>query len=117
VELDNYQAAARRTINPQSTLTFEQRLTSFALGIAGEAGEVADELKKVVFHEHPLDRAKLADELGDVLWYIAALATTAGLSLDEIAQGNVAKLQRRYPQGFSTADSLRRVDVNGEEIS
>lgn len=114
MDLNSYQDGASRTMNPQSTLNLEQRLASFGLGIAGEAGEVADYLKKVIFHEHPLDRAKLADELGDVLWYVAALATINELSLDDVAEGNLAKLRRRYPEGFSSAASLQRVDVYEE---
>jgi NTP pyrophosphatase (non-canonical NTP hydrolase) len=110
LEIDRYQELAARTISGGPERTFEQRLANFALGVAGEGGELADYLKKVVFHGHPLDRAKLADELGDLLWYAAAVATTADLSLAEIAQGNVDKLRKRYPNGFSQADSLRRVD-------
>jgi NTP pyrophosphatase (non-canonical NTP hydrolase) len=115
VEIDAYQELSRRTMNNAASFTLDQRLANFALGIAGEGGEIADYLKKVVFHGHPLDHAKLADELGDVLWYLAALASTTGLSLDAIAEGNIAKLRRRYPEGFSHSDSLRRVDVNAEE--
>jgi NTP pyrophosphatase (non-canonical NTP hydrolase) len=115
MELDSYQEQARRTMNNGPALSVEQRLANFALGVAGESGEVADYLKKVVFHGHPLDRARLADELGDVLWYIAALASAAELTMSEIAAGNVTKLRRRYPEGFSEADSLRRVDVAREE--
>ena len=115
MELDVYQQLSRRTMTRDPALTLEQSLANFALGIAGEGGEIADYLKKVVFHGHPLDRARLADELGDVLWYLAALASTTGLSLGEIAEGNVAKLRRRYPEGFSQSDSLRRVDVGEEQ--
>jgi NTP pyrophosphatase (non-canonical NTP hydrolase) len=115
MEFDTYQELSRRTMNGSPVLTLEQRLANFALGVAGESGEIADYLKKVVFHGHPLEHSRLADELGDVLWYLAALASTTGLSLDEIAEGNVAKLRRRYPDGFNHGDSLRRVDVTTGE--
>jgi len=115
VEFDEYQELARRTMNNELVPIFEDRLANFALGVAGESGEIADYLKKVLFHGHPLDRAKLADELGDVLWYVAALATTADLTMNELATANVAKLRRRYPDGFSQDDSRRRVDVRAEE--
>lgn len=117
MELDEYQALARRTMSNELASTFEHRLANFALGVAGESGEIADYLKKVVFHGHPLDRAKLADELGDVLWYVAALATTTDLTMNELAAANVAKLRRRYPQGFNQDDSLRRVDVDAKEAT
>lgn len=84
-----------------------------ALGLAGEAGEVADLLKKSLFHGHQVDPATLRKELGDVLWYIAALATMSGLTLEEIAAANIEKLRRRYPQGFSEAASRARVDQEG----
>ncbi len=115
MDLDTYQELAARTIRAETTWSFEQRLAGWALGITGEGGEIADYLKKVIYHGHPLDRDKLADELGDLLWYVAALATHTGLALGDIAQGNVDKLRKRYPDGFSEADSLRRVDVVREE--
>lgn len=84
---------------------------SYALGLAGEAGEVCDLLKKAWGHGHALDAEKLKKELGDVLWYVAALAEQHGLRLSDVAEANVAKLSARYPQGFSTAASIARVDV------
>ncbi|HSE45054.1 MAG TPA: nucleoside triphosphate pyrophosphohydrolase family protein, partial [Gemmatimonadales bacterium] len=80
----------------------------FGLGIAGEAGEVADLIKKWVGHGHPADTEKLAKELGDVLWYVAALSAEFGLDMGEIAQLNIDKLRARYPEGFSTERSLNR---------
>lgn len=84
------------------------RLTVSALGVAGEAGEVADIIKKHVGHAHPLNEDKLKDELGDVLWYVADLAKTLGITLSSVAEHNVAKLQKRYPEGFSTERSINR---------
>jgi NTP pyrophosphatase (non-canonical NTP hydrolase) len=80
----------------------------YGLGVAGEAGEVADYIKKCEFHGHPLDRTKLKKELGDVLWYIAMLARTIDMPLSEIAEANVAKLKERYPNGFSHEASQKR---------
>lgn len=86
------------------------RLAINALGVAGEAGEVADLVKKHVGHGHALDRDKLAKELGDVLWYVAALAHDIGIDLSTVAALNIEKLRRRYPDGFSTERSINRVD-------
>lgn len=73
----------------------------WALGLAGEAGEVADYLKKVHGHGKPYDRTKLLGELGDVLWYLSNLADIHGMTLSEVAQGNVDKLRARHPKGFT----------------
>lgn len=82
----------------------------WALGLAGESGEVADLIKKHLGHGHSLDKGKLTKELGDVLWYIAVLSSEVGMSLEEVAEANLAKLRARYPEGFSTERSLNRND-------
>lgn len=69
---------------------------------------MADLLKKHVFHGYELDRDKLAKELGDVMWYVATIVTTANLSLEDIAEKNIEKLRKRYPNGFKTEDSVNR---------
>ena len=74
-----------------------------ALGLAGETGEICEKLKKAIRDEggtiSPERLALLAKELGDVLWYVAALATELGLDLDEIASQNLAKLAARKQAG------------------
>ncbi len=87
---------------------FDKRLTSHTLGIAGEAGEVANYVKKAIFHEHGIDAEKMKDELGDVLWYVALIAETMSLELNDIAEHNIAKLKARYPEGFSVDKSINR---------
>ena len=82
-----------------------------ALGLAGEAGEVADLIKKGVFHRHGIDLPKLEKEIGDTLWYVAALCTTLGIDMSAIMQANIEKLKVRYPNGYSSEDSLRRIDL------
>jgi NTP pyrophosphatase (non-canonical NTP hydrolase) len=71
-----------------------------ALGLAGEAGEVADLIKKGIFHQKGLDKENLKKELGDVLWYLTALCSDLGLSLEEVMQHNIKKLKARYPEGY-----------------
>ncbi len=85
-------------------------LTLWALGLCGEAGEFAEMIKKHVGHKHELDKLKAAKELGDVLWYISAASLSLGISLEEIVNINVEKLRTRYPKGFSTVDSINRID-------
>ncbi len=101
---------ARKPLDQYSPEEWKLKQAVMGLGIAGEAGEVADMVKKHVGHGHPLDRDALVEELGDVLWYVAAIATLHGLTLGDVATTNVAKLRLRYPDGFSEAASLERKD-------
>ena len=104
--LDDYQEAALRTVAKPVVREFRRMI--LALGIAGEAGEVADEVKKEIGHGHPEDRARIAYEPGDVLWYVTCLADEYDWSLSEVAAMNLAKLRKRYPEGFSSEASVRR---------
>jgi NTP pyrophosphatase (non-canonical NTP hydrolase) len=79
-----------------------------AMGLSGEAGEVTDYLKKVVFHSHELNKEKVAEELGDVLWYLAATAELIGYDLEDIAIMNIEKLKKRYPEGWDVEKSRNR---------
>lgn len=71
------------------------------LGLAGEAGEVADKVKKIIRDGLSLvdEKEGIAKELGDVLWYIAAVARDIGYSLDDIAKMNIDKLEGRKERG------------------
>lgn len=94
---EEYQSAAKQTALYPNRL---KNLEYPTLGLAGEAGEVANVVKKIQrdFGGEITDetRAKLKDELGDVLWYIAACADELGLTLEEIARFNVEKLSARH---------------------
>lgn len=78
------------------------------LGIAGEAGEVADLIKKEYFHGHPRNHEKVLEELGDTLFYLSTCAWYYGFSLEEVARANNEKLAKRYPNGFEVERSLNR---------
>lgn len=106
MNFDEYQKLAARTLGRDRT--HEQQLANAALGLTGEGGEVAEIIKKHLFHDTPLDRDALEKELGDCLWYLGAFATVLDLSLDEIARKNIEKLKRRYPDGFSSERSRNR---------
>jgi len=105
MDANEYQHKAMRTA-PQ--IAAIERLTNAALGLAGEAGEFADAVKKARYQGHDLDAAALSNELGDCLWYAALACEALGLHLGDVLQGNVAKLERRYPDGFSTERSRNR---------
>ncbi|MCS1393998.1 nucleoside triphosphate pyrophosphohydrolase family protein [Lysinibacillus boronitolerans] len=105
MKLNEYQLLATRT-----AAQHDNELVNYGLGIAGEAGEVADLIKKAMFHGHVIDQVEVKKELGDVMWYLANIARLAGLSLDEIAEANIEKLKKRYPDGFSTEASINRAE-------
>ena len=104
--LNEYQNFANRTSGAGEE--DERRQIIAALGLAGEAGEFANLIKKLAAHGHSIKKETLADELGDVLWYLAEAATASSLSLEEIASQNINKLKERYPDGFSQEKSINR---------
>ena len=99
MELSEYQRLSRRT----AEYPREAWLAYPALGLAGEAGEVAEHAKKAIRDDagsvSSERREKMAKELGDVLWYVAQLASELGLDLDEVAQANLDKLLSRQGRG------------------
>ncbi|HEX3911025.1 MAG TPA: nucleoside triphosphate pyrophosphohydrolase family protein [Solirubrobacteraceae bacterium] len=99
MELSEYQRVSRSTAQYPRT----EALTYPALGLAGEAGEFADHAKKVIRDDggevSEERRAAMSKELGDVLWYVAQLATELELDLDQIAQQNLEKLLSRKRRG------------------
>ena len=100
MHLSEYQTRSRATaVYPDAG----DNLTYPALGLCGEAGECAEKVKKAIRDDGGEltgeRRAALAAELGDVLWYMAQLATEAGLELDAIAEDNIAKLLSRKERG------------------
>jgi NTP pyrophosphatase (non-canonical NTP hydrolase) len=100
MDLDAYQRGALRTAAPRDK---KNELLHLVLGLVGESGEIAEKFKKWVrdldSDESRIDRADLARELGDVLWYVAVLADYLDLSLDDIAATNLAKLASRRDRG------------------
>lgn len=124
-----YQDLAMRTNDGLSTLKVEKKLEDYrlatingdtgellngALGITGEAGEVADMIKKYIFHGHDLDRDAFIKELGDVCWYVALLSHAIGIDLGEVMDRNIEKLARRYPEGFTNEASIKEGGIMRE---
>ena len=101
-----YQALAARTSNKE--LTKDEHLLNGVLGLNGEAGELADLVKKHRFQGHKQDIEHIAKELGDICWYIAETATAIGYDLETIMKMNIEKLRQRYPDGFDPERSQHR---------
>ena len=83
------------------------RLQGHVLGLCGEAGEVAESVKKSVYHGVDYTIDQMEKELGDVLWYLTAVANDHGLTLNDIAEKNISKLRARYPEGFVKGGGIR----------
>ena len=100
VDFSEYQHFSRRT----AAYPRESWLTYPALGLAGEAGEVAEHVKKAIRdHDGVIDadrRVAISKELGDVLWYVTQLASELGLELETIARENLEKLFSRQRRGM-----------------
>lgn len=100
MDFQEYQRTSRQTVKyPNAGKNFIYP----TLGLAGEAGEVAEKVKKIIRDSDGTPdadtREAIQKELGDVLWYVAQVATEFGLKLDDIASANIAKLQSRMERG------------------
>lgn len=126
MQINEYQKLAMRTNDGKCTARVRERiaesyrapaftvpapgtLLNGALGLTGEAGEVADLIKKHFFHGHDLDIDTLVKEIGDVCWYVALLCTAIGEDMESVMSKNIEKLKTRYPEGFSSEASINRV--------
>ena len=108
MELSEYQQLSRRTAAyPRAAW-----LAYPALGLAGEAGEVAEHAKKAIRDDGGTvggeRRAAMAKELGDVLWYVAQIATELGLDLEDVARANLEKLSSRQRRGVLSGSGDER---------
>lgn len=108
--LNEYHYLAMRTDSQYKNC--RDRLLNGLMGLNGEAGEAIDVAKKHLFQGHDLDYDKLAEELGDNLWYIVLCADAMDMTLEDIARRNIEKLKIRFPDGFSEQASIDRVDMN-----
>lgn len=102
-----FQQQALRTAK---RVNFQLDLTHSAYGLAGEAGEFVDSVKKHQIYGQELNKENLLEEIGDILWYAAMAAEVLGANLDDIAASNVAKLQKRYPEKYTDLLASERLD-------
>lgn len=106
MNVNQYQEGAELTINWR--LSALQMLDNAALGLSGEAGEIAEIVKKHIYHGHHLDKAKLMEELGDLQWYIVQCCVAIDCTLEQVMWKNNEKLAIRYKEGFSHEASRNR---------
>lgn len=94
MEMQSYQDQAFTTATEPS-----KNIYYMTLGLTGEAGEVANKVKKVMRDGKALDLDDIKKEIGDVLWYVAGLCTVTGIPLEEVAKANLEKLADRQKRG------------------
>jgi len=108
---NNYQTNASRTAFYPRVFK-NQGLYYTALGLAGEAGEVANKVKKIMRDNNgnleEKAKAEIFDELGDVLWYCATIADEIGVNLEDVATLNLVKLQDRMNRGKISGSGDKR---------
>ena len=120
IGINEYVKLAQRTSN---VTDIGEKFVHGAMGLGGESGEVIDIIKKWKFHKHPLDIETLdhlEKELGDVAWYFGEMCVALcreRMKLDgtvvtpaDVLKANIEKLQKRYPEGFSTEKSMNRAE-------
>lgn len=95
----------------QATLTPEKvNLWHLATGVAGEAGELLDAIKKYVIYNKELDVTNVVEELGDLMFYMEGLMQALQISGQQCVEANIAKLGVRYAQGYSDKAAQDRAD-------
>lgn len=113
MRFSDYHSRAMKTAQYKSGTL--RALSYTTLGLTGEAGEVAERIKKIL-REDDRDlqevikekKEAIVKEMGDVLWYLAALANEIGVNLEDVADANLAKLDSRYKRGVIYGDGDNR---------
>ena len=109
-----YAKFLNRLVGPNRTDLVIEPFHHAATGLASEAGEIIGMTKKAFWQGHPMNKkwfTKLKEELGDNLYYLQFMCNNLGITLDDIRDGNVAKLTKRYKSGeFTIDESINRND-------
>ena len=107
--LNDYQRMARRTAGDKRK---SDKMEESLFGLAGEVGELCDHYKKYMHQGHDIDYDHMAEEAGDVMWYLAEIADALDVTPEDIARRNIEKLRKRYPGGFDPDRSRNREGEN-----
>lgn len=116
MDFEEYRKEAQRTA--QELPDFQAQATRACFGLAGELGEVIEQIKKNIYQNRPIDYDKVVKECGDVQWYFADLLTALGINANTVLEQNIKKLRTRYPEGYSheRAASENRLDEIGGKV-
>ena len=114
INFTDYVLFVEKGFNENPMNDYRLDLLHAAVGMSEESGEILGHLKKHIFHNKDLDRTKLVLEFGDKLWYTVACMTLLDITLTEIIEGNISKLQTRYPNGRDKNYKLNIRDEDNE---
>ena len=106
MELNEYQKLCKLTARKAKSK--EEDICNWGLGIAGEAGDIASCIKKLVFHKNTAIKNGIRENVGDMMWYTAMVCNTFGWDFQEVLEENIKKLKSRYPKGFTEKDAQRK---------
>ena len=109
MEIQEFQKLSIRTLN--NSLSEKEQLAKMVIGASCEFSEAGDSIKKYLFQGHELDKKHIEEELGDTMFYICNLATLLNISMENVLEQNVEKLNKRYKNGFSYKASIDRIDT------
>jgi len=104
MQISDYESQAMRTARVEDD---KEAQVLAVLALCGEAGELANLVKKKFAYKKPITRDQIGDELGDVLWYVARVAQAYGLSLESVAHMNLVKLKKRFPDGYDQSKAVQ----------
>jgi len=107
--IKKYQKETMRTLKLSEDVKYT--LFELLLGLSGEVGELVNLVKKKELHNHDIMDSKISEEIGDCMWYIANICNYYNLDLSEVLHNNIEKLYKRYPEGYTTEDSINRLDI------
>jgi len=105
ININEYQNACKRTAKEVGG---DLEICNWGLGVAGEAGDVASCIKKVIFHKNESLKDGVRENIGDMMWYVAMICNFYGWELEDILQENLEKLNRRYSSGRFTIEEAQR---------
>lgn len=106
----NFKDYQDNAIKTAKTGDFKFNLIHAAMGLAGEAGEFIDCVKKYAIYGQVVDSKNAAEELGDILWFVALACDTLAINMADVAAHNIEKLQARYPEKYSDLHAAQRLD-------
>lgn len=113
MDTDAYQRLAANTKSDKFYPGIHPDIIHAALGIATEAGEFLDPIKKSMFYGKPVDLVNMDEEIGDILWYIAIYCNARNIRMSDVMDTNIRKLSLRYPEKFTEKAAMER-DLFGE---